>query len=59
MTPVDFVVFDGDSTPNMPACLVAEAMTTPIRVFTGPGKEAEVVGYYYSDKDKCFVLDVE
>lgn len=48
MTPIDFVIFDGDSTPNLPVHQVAEAMHKPIRIYSAE-KEWEVIGYYYAD----------
>ena len=45
MTPIDFVVFGGDSEPNQPAYQVAEAMAQPIKIF-GPDGEYEVLSYY-------------
>jgi hypothetical protein len=48
MTPIDFVIFDGDSTPNQPVHQIAEAMHKPIRIFSRD-KDWEVIGYYYAD----------
>jgi hypothetical protein len=48
LTPIDFVIFDGDSTPNLPVYQVAEAMSKPIRIYSAE-KEWEVIGYYYAD----------
>ena len=45
MTPIEFVVFNGDSEPNQPACQVAEAMSRDI-VVHGPDGEYEVLSYY-------------
>ena len=45
MTPIEFVVFDGDSEPNQPAYQVAEAMSHPIKII-GPDDEYEVLSYY-------------
>jgi hypothetical protein len=48
MTPIEFVIFDGDSTPNQPVHQISEAMSKPIRIFSAE-KEWEVIGYYYAD----------
>jgi len=48
MRPIDFVIHDGDSSPNMPAHEVAEAMMKKIVIRTEDG-ECEVLSYYYSD----------
>ena len=45
MTPIDFVVFGGDSEPNQPVCQVAEAMSRDIIVH-GPEGKYEVRSYY-------------
>ena len=57
MRPLDFVVFDGDSSPNLPAYKVAEAMKNPIQIFTEEG-EYEVLSYYYNHEKNCLVLDI-
>ena len=46
MTPIDFVVFSGDSEPNMPVHKVAEAMQQPVLFFVGEQQHV-VCGYYY------------
>ena len=56
MKPIDFVVFDGDSEPNMPAYRVAEAMNNDIKIHASDG-EYEILSYYYSDG--YLVLDVQ
>jgi hypothetical protein len=56
MTPIDFVIFDGDSTPNQPVNQIAEAMHKPIQIYSD-GKEWEVVGYYWADGR--MVLDIQ
>lgn len=48
MKPIDFVIFDGNSSPNIPAHQVAEAMERDIRV-VGPDGEYEILSYYLSD----------
>ncbi len=45
MTPIEFVVFGGDSDPNQPAYQVAEAMTQPIKII-GPDGDYEALSYY-------------
>lgn len=45
MTPIEFVVFGGDSEPNQPAYQVAEAMSQPIKII-GPDGEYEALSYY-------------
>lgn len=56
MTPIDFVIFDGDSSPNTPAYKVAEAMTKPIKIFVAEC-EFIVLGYYMNQG--AMVLDIE
>jgi hypothetical protein len=48
MTPIDFVVFDGDSEPNTPAYAIAEAMRQPLRIVSA-SKNWEVCSYYYDE----------
>lgn len=55
MSPIDFVVFDGDSTPDLPIKRVAEAMHKPIRILS-EGGEWEVLSYYYSEGQ--LILDI-
>lgn len=57
MRPIDFVVFDGDSSPNDPAYKVAEAMMKPITVRGAKG-DFVILGYYM-DELGGMVLDVE
>ena len=45
MTPIEFVVFGGDSEPNQPVYQVAEAMSQPIKII-GPDGNYEVLSYY-------------
>jgi iron complex outermembrane receptor protein len=56
--PIDFVVFEGDSSPNQPVYKVAEAMQKNMLVYVG-SDECEVVGYYYSDEHQAMVLELE
>lgn len=55
MTPIDFVVFGGDSEPNTPVFLIHEAMNKPLRIL-GPNGEYEPIGYYFDDGQ--MVLDI-
>ena len=55
MTPIDFVVFEGDSMPNQPVYQIAEAMQKPIKIHSFNG-EWEVIGYYFDDGH--MVLDI-
>jgi hypothetical protein len=57
MTPVDFVLFDGDSSPNTPVYVIAEAMKRSILVHSAGG-EHEILSYYYDHVLKQFVLDI-
>lgn len=58
MTPIDFLVFDGDSTPNAPAWKVADAMKRAI-VIRSNGKKYVVLSYYLDDDVGRMVLDIE
>ena len=57
MIPIEFLVFDGDSEPNMETYKVSEAMTRHIRI-QGEHHTFSVVGYYYCEEDRCMVLDI-
>jgi hypothetical protein len=46
MTPLEFVVFSGDSDPNMPVFLVAEAMYKDV-IIRGAEGDFEVLSYFY------------
>ena len=48
MTPIEFVVFNGDSDPNMPVHQVAEAMYKDIIIRTAQ-YDFEVLSYLYDD----------
>lgn len=48
MTPLDFVVYDGNSEPNTPVHRIAEAMRLPLKIVSAFG-DWEVVSYYYDD----------
>ncbi len=58
MKPIELVNFDGDSSPNTPVYLISEAMNKDLRLF-GENGEYTILGYYYSEKRKCMVLDIE
>jgi len=58
MTPIDFVVYSGDSQPNMPVFRVAEAMQAQCKVF-GPKGEMEILSYYCDPDSGCMVLEVD
>jgi hypothetical protein len=45
MTPIDFVVFGGDSDPNAPVFALAEALREDL-VVIGPDGPMEVLSYY-------------
>ena len=45
MRPIDFVLFDGDSTPNMPVLEFHEAMLKDIHISMGY-KTLEILSYY-------------
>jgi len=51
MKPVDFLIFDGDSSPNMPAYKLAEALKKEIVILASDG-EYEVLSYYCSNGDE-------
>lgn len=48
MTPIDFVVFDGDSCPNDPVYLLAEALRKDIAI-RGPDGYMQVLSYYMDE----------
>lgn len=55
MTPIDFLVYDGDSSPNTAIYKIAEAMKKPIKILSECG-EHKVLSYYF---DGCqFCLDI-
>lgn len=57
MKPIDFVVFDGDSSPNTPVLYIAEAMVENIKV-VGEDGEYEVLSYYYNREEWRMVLEI-
>lgn len=56
MTPADFVLFDGDSSPDTPIIKIHEALKKPIVISDGENSYT-VLSYYYS-KGRM-VLDIE
>lgn len=48
MTPIEFVVYSGDSEPNMPVHQVADAMYKDIIIRTAQ-HDCEVLSYFYDD----------
>ncbi len=56
MRPIDFVIFDGGGTPNIPAHKIAEAMNKDIEIQAVDG-EYEVLSYYFNDG--VLILDIE
>lgn len=56
MRPIDFVIFDGDSSPNDPVYKVAEAMMKPITVL-GLKENFVIRGYYLGETG--MVLEIE
>lgn len=48
MTPLDFVVYDGNSEPNTPVYRIAEAMQRPLKIVSASGGW-RVLSYYYDD----------
>lgn len=57
MTPVQFVVHEGDSAPNTPVYKIAAAMTKDILVYGADGGY-EIESYYYCEKRARMVLDI-
>ena len=57
MTPLNFVVYDGDSQPNTPAYKIAEALQRDIKIRSRIN-DWEVLSYYYDEHDHCMVLDI-
>ena len=57
MRPIDFVLFDGDSSPNIPAHEVFIALQRPIKIFGDSHTEYEVLSYYLHEG--FMYLDIE
>jgi len=58
MRPIDFVVVDGDSSPNTPAISIAEAIMSDL-IIRGSDCEYIVLSYYYDETEHKMVLDIE
>ena len=56
MTPIEFVVFEGDSKPYQPVYQVAEAMQKPIRIYSGD-QEWTVLSYFFHEGQ--MILEIE
>ena len=57
MRPVDFVT-DFSSHYNLEVGKVSKALEKPMKIFTSDG-EMEILSYYYSEEDKCMILDIQ
>ena len=60
MKPVEFIIFDGGSSPNLPAHELAKALNKDI-VILGSDGEYEILSYYtsnYEDGGQMF-LDIQ
>lgn len=58
MTPIDFVVFDGDSSPNTPVREVADAMSRHIEIRSADG-DWEILSYYLDEVTGRMILNIE
>ena len=58
MTPIDFILFDGDSSPNTPCYKIAEAMQKTVRIESNDGPY-EVLSYFFDETDGKMVLDIQ
>jgi hypothetical protein len=58
MTPIDFVVYEGNSSPNTPVYKIATAMACPIEILSVED-EWEVLSYYYNSDTGKMTLDIE
>jgi hypothetical protein len=57
MTPVEFVIYGGDSQPNTPVYRIAEAMQSDCKV-VGPKGEMEILSYYFDQDSGRMILEV-
>jgi hypothetical protein len=57
MKPIEFIVFNGDSSPNTPVHEIATAMEKHMRVYVR-GDRVEVVSYFYDTDLKRMVLEL-
>ena len=58
MKPQDFILFDGDSSPNTAIIDIYEAMQKPVKILGADG-EYKVLSYYYDEEEEQMVLDIE
>jgi hypothetical protein len=58
MKPIDFILFDGGSSPYTPIYLIKEAMEKDIEIHTCNGKLV-ILSYYYDEKRGRMIIDVE
>jgi len=58
MKPIEFVTDNGRDY-NQPAGEFFEAIQKPLKIYSGLGQQMQILSYYYSEEDKCMVLDVE
>lgn len=49
MKPIDFVSYDGGSSPNMPAYQVAEALQKDLVILGRSCQQYEVLSYYFHE----------
>ena len=57
MKPSEFVLFEGDSSPNTPVADVARALREELLIYCDGG-ETEVQSYYYCADRKRMVLEL-
>ena len=57
MKPIEFVVHDGDSAPNTPVMLIAEAMHNDVVIICN-GSDTVVRSYFYDETLKRMVLEL-
>ena len=58
MTPLDFIKDAADNDFNTAAGYIVEALSKPIQIH-GAREKFEILSYYYDEKKKCMILDVE
>jgi len=58
MKPFEFVLFDGDSSPDTPILEINEAMHKEL-VIRSDEDEWEVLSYYYDDDATRMVIDIQ
>lgn len=57
MTPIEFVIYGGDSQPNTPVYQIAEAMQRDCKVI-GPKGDMEILSYYFDQDSGRMILEV-